>query len=203
MNEEPIMAGESHETETSETGKLPAPPSRFSLFLRGVLRWAAGLILVFGLGVVAAWIVRVRPQAAQLEALQGRIDGLQSEVDALTSEVEELRPLKQKTIDLQDQLTLAEAHLQVLQILVDVTSAQVQMGLGDTAAARQALAATEGRLEGLRKTLGSNADKEVQSMLDRLGLVLSEMDGNSFAAVNDLEVLAGDLVVFERSMFGP
>ena len=203
MNEEPIMAGESHETETNVAGKPPAPPSRFNLFLRGVLRWAAGLILVFGLGVVATWIVRVRPQADQLDALQGRIDGLQSEVDALTSEVEELRPLKQKTTDLENQLTLAEGHLQVLQILVDVTSAQVQMGLGDTAAARQALAETGGRLEALRKTLGPDADKEVQPMLDRLGLVLSEMDGNSFAAVNDLEVLAGDLVVFERSMFGP
>jgi len=203
MNEEPIMAGESHETETSVADKPPAPASRFSLFLRGVLRWAAGLILVFGLGVVATWIVRVRPQADQLDALQGQINGLQSEVDTLTSEVEGLRPLKQKTTDLQDQLTQAEGHLQVLQILVDVTSAQVQMGLGDTPAARQALAETGGRLETLRKTLGSDADKEVQSMLDRLGLVLSEMDGNSFAAVNDLEVLAGDLVVLERSMFGP
>ena len=203
MNEEPIMAGESHETETSVADKPPAPPSRFSLFLRGVLRWAAGLILVFGLGVVATWIVRVRPQADQLDALQGQINGLQSEVDTLTSEVGGLRPLKQKTTDLQDQLTQAEGHLQVLQILVDVTSAQVQMGLGDTPAARQALAETGGRLETLRKTLGSDADKEVQSMLDRLGLVLSEMDGNSFAAVNDLEVLAGDLVVLERSMFGP
>jgi hypothetical protein len=40
-------------------------------------------------------------------------------------------------------------------------------------------------------------------MRDRLTLALSELETNSFAAVNDLEVLAGDLAAFERSTFGP
>ena len=203
MNEELNMAGESREPETIVAPKPPAPPGRFALFLRGLLRWAAGLLLVFGLGVMATWIVRVKPQADQLDALRSQLDGLQSEVDSLTSEVEGLRPLKQKAADLQDQLTLAEGQLQVLQILVDVTSAQVQMGLGDPAAARQALSKTDERLQTLQSTLGADKQNVIQSMRDRLGLVLSEMGTNSFAAVSDLEVLAGDLVAFEREEFGP
>jgi hypothetical protein len=183
--------------------KPPAPPSRFGLFLRGLLRWAAVIVIVFGLGVAATWIVRVKPQTDQITALGGQLDALQSQVDSLTTEVEALRPLKQKNADLQDQLTSAEGHLQVLQILVDVTSAQVQMGLGEPASARQALAGTDARLQTLQSSLAADQNSEVQSMRDRLALVLSELETNNFAAVNDLEVMAGDLAAFERTTFGP
>lgn len=203
MSEEHNMAGGMDEAGTIPVEKPPAPPGRFNLFLRRVLKWAAGLILVFGLGVAATWIVRVKPQTDQIAALRAQADGLQQEVDSLTSEVEDLRPLKQKNADLQDQLALDEQHLQVLQVLVDVTSAEVQMGLGEPASARQALAETDSRLQTLQTTLAADKQQEVQSMRDRLALVLGELETNNFAAVNDLEVLGGDLAAFQRAAFGP
>ncbi len=203
MSDEQDMVGGTDGARERMAEKPSAPPSRFSQFLRGALRWIASLVLVFGLGVAAMWIIRVRPQTDQIAALQSQIDGLQQQVDSLTTEVEDLRSLKQKNADLQDQLTLAEEHLAVLQVLVDVTSAQVQMGLGEPAAARRALSGTDGRLQTLNSTLQADQQKEVQSMRDRLALVLGEVDTNNFAAVNDLEVLAGDLVAFERATFGP
>jgi cell division protein FtsB len=203
MSEEQGTVGGTDEAREGMAEKPSAPPSRFGLFMRNVLKWAAGLVLVFGLGVAAMWIVRVKPQTDQIAVLQSQIDGLQQQVDSLTTEVEGLRPLKQKNADLQDQLTLAEEHLQVLQVLVDVISAQVQMGLGEPAAARQALSGTDGRLQTLQSKLQADQQKEVQSMRDRLALVLGEVDTNNFAAVNDLEVLAGDLAAFERATFGP
>jgi cell division protein FtsB len=202
MNEEQHTAGGTGEAREAMAEK-PSPPSRFGRFLRSAVRWAAGLVLVFGLGVAAMWIVRVKPQTDQIAGLRGQIDGLNQQVDSLTTEVEGLRPLKQKNADLQDQLTQDEEHLQVLQILVDVTSAQVQMGLGEPAAARQALSGTDGRLQTLQSTVQAAQQTEVKSMRDRLALVLGEIDNNNFAAVNDLEVLAGDLAAFERSAFGP
>jgi hypothetical protein len=203
MSEEHESAAVTDEARGTLTEKPSAPPSRFGLFIRNVLKWAAGLVLVFGLGVAATWIVRVKPQTDEIASLHGRIEDLQGQVDSLTTEVESLRPLKQKNADLQDQLTQAEDHLQVLQILVDVTSAQVQMGLGKPAAARQALLGTDGRLQTLLGSVQADQQKEVQSMRDRLALVLGEVDTNNFAAVNDLEVLAGDIVAFERATFGP
>jgi hypothetical protein len=203
MNEGQEGASGVEEARAAMAEKPPAPPSRFSLFLRSALKWAAGVVLVFGLGVAATWIVRVKPQTDQIAVLGGQVDGLQQQVDSLTSEVEGLRPLKQQNADLQDQLTRAEEHLQVLQVLVDVTSAQVQMGLGEPAAARQALVGTDTALQKLQSGLAPALQKDVQSMRDRLTLALSELETNSFAAVNDLEVLAGDLAAFERSTFGP
>lgn len=203
MSEEPGITGGTHQARAIQADKPPAPPSRFSLFLRGALRWAAALVLVFGLGVAAMWVVRVKPQAEQIATLRSQVDGLQQEVDSLTSEVKELRPLKQKNADLQGQLEIAEGHLQVLQVLVDVTSGQVQIGLGDPAAARRALAETDTRLKTLQSTLAADKQKDLQSMRSRLGLVLSELETNTFAAVKDLEVLAGDLAAFERAAFGP
>lgn len=203
MNADEGLPNEEGEVRAIPAEKPPAPPSRFSLFLRGALRWAVVLVLVFGLGVAAMWVVRVTPQAGEITALRSQVDGLQQEVDSLTSEVEGLRPLKQKNADLQDQLTQAEEHLQVLQVLVDVTAAQVQMGLGEPAAARRALSETDARLEALQSTATLDQQKDIQSMRDRLALVLSELETNNFAAVNDLEVLAGDLAAFERAVFGP
>jgi cell division protein FtsB len=202
MSESQDMPGGTDENVERLTEK-PSPPGRVSQFLRSVLRWAVGLVVVFGLGVAAMWIVRVKPQTDQIASLRGQLAALQQKADSLTTEVEGLRPLQQENADLQDQLNLAKEHLQVLQVLVDVTSAQVQMGLGKPAAARQALAGTDARLETLQGALQADNQAEVQSMRDRLTLVLSELETNNFAAVNDLEVLAGDLVTFERSTFGP
>jgi hypothetical protein len=203
MMEDQEGAGRLDESHEVMAEAPPAPPSRFGRFLRGLLKWAAGLVIVFGLGVAATWIVRVRPQLDQIAALRGQLDALQGQVDSLTTEVEDLRPLKQKNADLQAQLTTAEEHLQVLQILVDVTSAQVQMGLGEPASARQALAQTDTHLQTLQNSLPADQSSEIQSMRDRLALVLSELETNNFAAVNDLEVMAGDLAAFERATFGP
>lgn len=202
MSEEHGMTGGMDEAGPSMNEKPAPPPSRFGLFMSNVLKWAAGLIVVFGLGVATMWFVRVQPQNDQIAALQSRIDGLQQQVDLLTAEVEDLRPLKQKNADLEEQLAQAEEHLQVLQVMVDVTSAQVQMGLGEPAAARQALKETDQRLQTLQNSLASEGQKDVQSMRDRLALVLGELETNNFAAVNDLEVLAGDLAAFERATFG-
>lgn len=203
MSEEQEAAGGMDEVGAGMAETSPAPPSRFSRFLRGLLKWAAGLVVIFGLGVAATWLVRVKPQADQIAALRSQLDSLQTKLDSITSEVEDLRPLKQKNADLQDQLTSAKEHLQVLQILVDVTSAQVQMGLGQPASARQALVGTDVRLQTLQSSLAADQNSEVQSMRDRLALALGELETNNFAAVNDLEVLAGDLAAFERSAFGP
>ena len=59
MDEEQGTTGAMDEPRPITVEKPPATPSRFSLFLRGILRWAAGLVVVFGLGVAALGRERV------------------------------------------------------------------------------------------------------------------------------------------------
>ncbi|HEY44749.1 MAG TPA: hypothetical protein G4O11_12270, partial [Anaerolineae bacterium] len=59
------------------------PPSKFRLFLNRALRWVTGLMLVFVLGVVAMWVIRVRPVQAELQSLQTELEAMQQQVATL------------------------------------------------------------------------------------------------------------------------
>ncbi len=121
--------------QTPETHR-PIPPSRPSpsgtpskpktsplgRFFRGLLRWVTGIAAVFCLGILAMWLVRVRPQSEQISQMQTQIATLQKEINGPQPQVE------------------------ILQSLVDVSKAQVALVQGGQDEARQALGGTDARL---------------------------------------------------------
>ena len=46
------------------------PPSRLQKILAPVVRWTVLIVVVFGLGVLATMLLRVRPQKAEIELLR-------------------------------------------------------------------------------------------------------------------------------------
>jgi hypothetical protein len=101
-----------------------------------------------------------------------------------------------------NELSLVSAHLNLLAVLVDVTTAQLALAQEDDIAARAALTGTDARLGALESTLeGANAE-EVAEMSNRLQLVLEEAESDTFAARRDLEILANNLLALERVLFG-
>ena len=61
----------------------PPPPSKVRLFLNRALRWITGIMLVFVLGVVAMWAIRVRPVQSELQSLQTDLEAMQEQVTTL------------------------------------------------------------------------------------------------------------------------
>jgi len=149
-------------------GGTPLKPKTSPLgrFFRGLLGWLTGIAVVFCLGVLSMWYVRVRPQGEQISQMQAQIATLQKKINAPQPQVE------------------------ILQILVEVSKAQAALAQDEQDNARQALSGTDAGLTKLEAELPPDQSKTLQDARNRLSMVLGEMGSNGLAARNDLEVLA-------------
>ena len=178
--------------------KEPARPG----LLRKILLWAVAVLLIFSLGVGACWLTQVQPQRERINSLENRAQTAESQVESLQAEVARLTPFEAENESLQAQLKRTGQHLDLLFVLVDVTSAQLAMVQEDAIAAKAALTGTDMRLSSLEADLDGNNASTVKGLRERLGLVLQEIDTDAFAARRDLEILANNLLSLERSLFG-
>lgn len=176
-------------------------PSRLGQFMRKLLRWTVGLLVVFALGVGAMWFVRLQPEMAKNSQLRDTIQSLEESIVALQSDVDELSPLVDENSDLQRQLEQAEVHVGILEVLVDVSSAQLALSDDDIVTAKASLAGTDSLLAAAAENLPSEHQGTVEEMRGRLTLVLEELEVDAFAATRDLEVLSNNLNALARSLF--
>lgn len=177
----------------------PSEPSRASTVARRALRWVTAVVVIFGLGFGATWLVRVRPLMSEVDDLEQRAGQAETAQAELQGRVDELEGVEQRNQELEAELLEARGHLDLLAVLVDVTSAQLAIAEEDTAAARLALEDTETKLDALADKQG---EQIVAPLRERLALVLEGLTGDVFAAQRDLEVLSNTLVAMERDLFG-
>lgn len=207
MSEEEHTPAEPLESEQQEEAAAPEAAaseetSRAGSFARQALRWAAAFGVVFLLGVMLTWIMRVRPQADRILSMERSLGEARNEIQSLQSELEDLRGLEQENQELRQELEVKDQHLDLLVVLVDVTRARLALAQDQPGEATVALEETDARLESLHSGLEGAQRQTVASMQDRLNLVLNEMETNRFAAQRDLEILANNLVELERTLFG-
>lgn len=203
--QEPIlgeMMGEEPEANSfapEEEVQQPVPSKR----LRRILFWAVMVLLVFGLGVGAAWALQIKPQSEQIKALTAERDQALAQLATAQDELEVLRPLEAENVKLEAAVQSSEQHLDLLFVLVDVSTAQLGILQEDVLAAKAALSGTDARLAKLELQLGDKDAQTVGSLRERVALVLEEVDSDAFAARRDLEILANNLLSLERLLFGP
>lgn len=176
--------------------------SRFEGAARQALRWAAILGLAFVLGIAALWIARLRPQQERVRRMETEVRQAQTQIGDLESEVTELESLRQENQMLRQDLEMANLHLDLLDILVDVEAAQIALERDNPSQAQSALRGTDAKLEELGSGLEGSPADSVQAMRDRLRLVVEELDSDAFAARQDLEIMANNLLSLEEVLFG-
>jgi hypothetical protein len=178
----------------------PLPPSKISRFLSRALRWVTGFVVVFALGMAATWATKVSPLTKQINSLQQELGSTQAQLEAAQSEVELIQPLEDANASLQAEIAKSEQRMDLLSVLVDVTTAQLAMAQDDPIAAKASLAGTDERLMMLDEDLVGG--DTVEGLRNRLALVIDELDTNAFAAQRDLQILSNNLISLERSLFG-
>ncbi len=191
--EKPVTETKQEVLEDAET-PAPSEPVKPKRRLRRFLFWTLCILGLFALGLVATWFFQVGPLTIELE--KARI-----EIESLESELEDLRPLPAENEQLSDALETSESHRRLLDVLVNVTSAQLALAQGDTVAAKTALAGTMASLIELEENLSAEDAETVRDLIDRLELLQGELDTDEFAASRDLEILAKHLLSLERSLF--
>ena len=177
----------------------PRPPSRLGRFFRKVLLWSIGLLGVFALGMGALWVTQVRRLQDERKTLRNEIETLQAEG---TAAVEALRAEQSGEIEtLEKAIGEANLHVQLVNALVDVSSARVALGQEDIVGVRAALAGTDDRLATLQKELGSDGTSAVKALREQLASALSALKEDPALSDQELERLIANLLALERSVF--
>lgn len=182
--------------------EVEVKPSKLSLFLRKILRWTVAVMVVFALGVGAAWSARIQPQRDEIEQLKNDIVSEQDRNQSLEAKIKELNPLIEANAALSGQLADAEMQADVLMLIMDVNSAQLALIENDSVTAKAALSGSDSRLGDLQQEFTGESSQTVAEMRVRLVLVLDEIDDDFFAALRDLEILSNNLQALSRSLFG-
>jgi hypothetical protein len=181
--------------------ELPREPSALGRFFSKVIRWTAGIAIIFGFGVGLTWLVRVAPLVRDLRNVQDDLTAASVLITDLEQVVAGMHELEQTNADLQSELESAEEHINLLMILSDVSTARLALAKDDRSAARNALAETDERLSRLQEFLEGEDANTVVGLRVRLQQAISEIDTNMFAADGDLAIITNDLQNLESEIF--
>jgi hypothetical protein len=205
MQEEPVEeVASTSPAEPEPSGQEEKPPSRrerFGRSVRRLLRWLVVLLVIFGLGVLAAALLLYLPARDQLRQSENRHGEALQQIEALQTQVAGLSSLESANQTLQADAEQAQLHLQILSARADVSAAQLALAQRDQTRARMALSKTSQTLTGLGEMLDPEQEKIVTDMQERLKLALSELNEDAFAAQADLGVLANSLTELENAYF--
>jgi hypothetical protein len=202
--------GESVEAAEIETPREEVEAVEESRPTRGrrFLRWALGILILMGIGFLAAILLfyvpmRDRVNNLQLELNQSeqRIESLTQTIDQREQRIQELQALETRNQELEGQLQQANLHVAILQARNDVASARLALSEDNVAQARIALSNTSGTLDKIASLLPANQRDVVTTMQQRLDLALSGIENDQYAASSDLDVLATNLTELENRLF--
>jgi len=101
----------------------------------------------------------------------------------------------------QDELKTATAHLTLLQVQVDVSTARLALSLKDVEGAKAALFNTQQRLDNLLPRIAIFDPNLAKSMPQRLSLIVSGLKRDPETAKIDLELFTKDLLAIEAALF--
>lgn len=221
--DETVPQDDSADTIVPDNNKEEVPPeeeSRRRRFFRKFFRWTVGLLVVFGLGFLAAIFMIYNPKVdeldqsknnlndagatiseleEQIDSLQGQIDGLNKQIDTLSQTITDLETQNQELTAQHDGFNL---HIALLRARTDVVSAQVELYADNPAQARVLLESTNETLALIESLLPDDLKDVVSPLQNRLELAIGEIDNDPETAIADLGILAGDLLEIENALFG-
>ena len=175
-------------------------PGRGSRFLRSCLFWSVGLLGIFALGIAATWVLQVRPRASQLTKIERENSTLQVQVNELQTQVEEMRPLEEENVKLEADVQAKAQALLIFGIIEDIYTAQLALVEKEIKDARAALTNVGDDLIRLESELSGAEREVVRDLSNRVELVLSEMERDPEAALQDLDIMLSTLITLKGSL---
>lgn len=203
----------SEEPLSSEVKTTEETQSRLHRVFRYGIRWAVGVLIIFGLGLLAGIFLLYRPAVQEAEntatkmrdelaTANQRIDELENKISNLNNEIASLQPLQEKNQELVVENERLRLHIAILDARVDVSNAQLALEVDDNAQARVVLNQTSRTLNKIQELLNIEQKEVVDDLKQRLDLVMDELDDDPFAAKSDLDVLEIKLLQLEDALFG-
>ena len=201
------------ETAASSVKEEKPQPSRGQRFFRKVLIWLVVFVIAFSAGMAADHFLRYKPLSEANIAAQTELDQAHQDLSDLQASIDRLTILNQVAGDniaeletdkkaLQDEINITKTHLELFQVLVDVSNARVALFLEDVQEAKTYLVQTQQRLEKLLPRIAEYDPALAQDLPQRLNLIISGLDRDTETAKIDLELITKDLLHIEEAVFG-
>lgn len=181
----------------------PTPRSGWAPWKSRALRWTTGLLVIFALGLVATWLVQVRPLRQQVAVLEQERESLLASVADLQAQTDRLEGVDAENTALKATQAVLEQNSALLMANVGTVRAQFVLASGgDAGEAVEALSTADGQLEVLEKALSGTQQESVRALRYRLAMAVEEIESDPFAAQRDLEVLANGLETMAKDLSG-
>jgi hypothetical protein len=215
-SQEAPVESEGESSQPPQGGLPPAPAeSKSRRFFRHLIRWAAGVLIVFGLGLLTGIFLLYRPAVQKAEAAQqtaqtemqqasDQITDLEGQVADLEGRVDALQSLKDANTQLLAAQEDLKLHIAILDARLDVANALLALSRSepDSASALIILDQTGATFDRIGQFLANEQLDTLTKMKQRLELVLTEIENDPYAAQSDLDVLATNLLQLEDSLIG-
>lgn len=201
----------SMEEEILPTTTTP-PEARSTRLIKSSIRWIFGLLIVFALGFLSAVMLLYVPQRDEKSQIQSnlaiaeeKVTSLENEIIVLENQIEDLKTnqteLESEVGELKEEQKNTDIHLLILSTSADINAARVALLMDDVANVNVHLSNTKDTLENLIGLVNPEQVDNVTAMINRLTLVLDEMEDDPTTALHDLEVLANNLTTLENALF--
>lgn len=213
-------AGDETVDDVDEKSAESKEESRARRIFRNFIRWTVGLLIVFGLGFLAAIFTiynqkvseldqskgdlssagtTIKDLEIQISALQIQIDNLNAQIDSLNQTITDLEAQNEELVSEQDGFNLQNA---LLRGRADVVSAQVELFNENPAKARVMLESVSQTLDTIESLLPEDLKDVVAPLKSRLELAVGGLETDTNTAIADLGILAADLLEIEDALFG-
>ena len=211
IDAEPEEAEISMDEEILLTTTTP-PEARSTRLIKSSIRWIFGLLIVFALGFLSAVMLLYVPQRdeksqilSSLAIAEEKVTSLENEIIVLENQIEDQKTkqteLESELEELKEERKKSDIHLLILSTSADVNAARVALLTDDVAKVSVHLSNTKDTLENLVGLVNPEQVDNVTAMINRLTLVLDEMEDDPTTALHDLEVLANNLTTLENTLF--
>jgi len=185
--------------------------SKLQSFLRRLIRWAAGILIIFGLGLITGIYGFYKPATQEANRkienieidLNSAIDNseeLKIQISDRDEKISTLQPYKSRNDELLVEQSNLYLHIAILDSRVDVANALLEINQENIAQAKIILNQTEKTLDRINDLLAQDLKVAVTEMKTRLELILGEIDRDPYAAQSDLDVLEEQLLHLEDSL---
>ncbi len=185
-------------------GAQPRPEGKVRRFFRRLLRWAVGLLVVFGLGFVAALWALYLPMRAQASQAQTEAQKAAQEVETLKGQLadaqQQIQTLKQQLQDAQQHTADLQTRLALTESLADAYATRLALKEGDAVGAGLYMDAMLKSLDALRASVPAEHVQAVQDMVQQAEEIRSNLDSPSYAD-RKLRGLVQNLQALEDVLF--
>lgn len=202
--EETAITEEAPPTKDAITPAAPAAvakeESRFRRFLRQLVRWTLGVLILIGIGFLAALILLYMPMRREAATKAAELGAAQARIEELEGKLAEKAQLEKMYQDALERLKRADFQNNVLNLQMEIASARIYLFEDKKELAATALQNAQSILKALQNTASPAQRTALSEMEARLNLAISGLDKDTYAAQSDLDVLARNLSDFLASL---